>query len=308
MRIKEDGSVGIGIASPEAVLHVKDTSNDSATTSAESVSYATQKVQVKNSSSMSLYTGSISGGIYQQVANYNGGSQYPLCLNPYGGKVAIGGTSPLSPLHIRGNNCRLLIADSSENDADTNNFNCGIAFVDNTYDGTTTYAGNPAAGMGFFIGHLSGGSKEVNVKNLTGELSFGTRNVHQAMYINNDGAVGVGNASPDEKLHVNGNILTNNSRFNSVRKTVNLAYNSTTTVHTMSSGDCGLLFAISAIGSGQHFGVMIFQWTSGRSSASTHTIFNSGYPTFTSNGTNIWIKHTDSNQATLSTDIRILKF
>jgi hypothetical protein len=123
-------------------------------------------------------------------------------------RVGIGTTDPLHTLHIRGDNCRLVIADSSEDDADTNAFNCGIAFVDNTHDGTTTYTGNPEAGMGFFLGHLSSSSKEVNMKNLTGPLSFGTRNTNKAMYINNDGNVGIGTTTPSAPLDVPGGIAS----------------------------------------------------------------------------------------------------
>ena len=118
------------------------------------------------------------------------------------GKFGLNQTDPKCQLHIRGDDCRLAIADSGQNDADTNAFTCSIAFVDNTWTGEHRYAYNPEAGVGFYLGHMSGSNKEVNMRNLTGPLSFGTRNTNRALFIDDDGNIGLGVSSPTDKLNV----------------------------------------------------------------------------------------------------------
>jgi hypothetical protein len=98
----QTGNVGIGEAVPSATLHIRDLSNNPATTASEAVTHATQRIQVQNSSSLSLYTGSVTGAVHQQVANFSGTSTYPLCLNPFGGNVGIGTASPATRLDVNG--------------------------------------------------------------------------------------------------------------------------------------------------------------------------------------------------------------
>ena len=176
------------------------------------------------------------------------------------GNVGIGTVDPKSVLHVSGDTPKLAIADNTEDDCDVNGFSTGIAFVDNTWNGSMLYSQNPAAGMGFYLGHLSSSSKEVNMKNLTGELSFGTRNVHQAMYIDNDGNVGIGTTNTHgAKFLVNGTMGTymsgstvanrfyvyNNSYAAPVVNQIHLSlrnYNATAPSHTQADRKSGFWF------------------------------------------------------------------
>ena len=110
-------------------------------------------------------------------------------INTFQGNVGIGTNDPKSALHVSATDGRLAIADSSQDDCDTNAFNCGLVFVDNTWDGTTTNSGNPAAGMGFYIAHSSSSSKLITMRNMTGGITFGTRDQTAAMNIVDSGDI-----------------------------------------------------------------------------------------------------------------------
>lgn len=120
------------------------------------------------------------------------------------GNVGIGTNDPKVALHVSATDGRLAIADASENDCDTNAFNAGLFFVDNTWTGSVLHSGNPSNGMGFYIAHNSSSSKNISMRNMCGSLTFGTRNDTVAMSIDDDGNVGIGTTTPDVKFQVEG--------------------------------------------------------------------------------------------------------
>jgi hypothetical protein len=177
-----DGNVGIGETAPSATLHIRDSSDNPVTTASDAVTHATQRIQVQNLSSMSLYTGSVTNGIHQQVANYSGTSTYALCLNPFGGNVGIGTTSPNAPLAV-----------VSTRNADTWAADKSILDVLNYNGESATY------GMSFAISQSQGDGIIQTFNRNTGVAEYDLRLQPSA------GNVGIGTTNPIYKLDVYSN-------------------------------------------------------------------------------------------------------
>ena len=207
MRIQPTGNVGIGMNTPSVKLHLK---TDWATNDYDGLYIRSNHGQdyVQLGSSTSDQYGGSAGylRLHNQMGNANGGVLLDGAGDSHinGGKLGVGVTYPKAPLHVEANDCVLAISDDTP-DCDVNGFNCALLFTDGTWDGSGGFSGNPANGMAFRLGHMSSGNKEINMRNLTGELTFGTRNNYRAISINNSGLVGIQNNTPYFPLHVLGN-------------------------------------------------------------------------------------------------------
>jgi hypothetical protein len=192
MRIKSNGNVGINTTDPKTKLHVA-SANGSDTPTAGT---ATGGLFVSNTNKTYGINMGVSGGgwsfIQGQRADGNT-TLYNLNLQPLGGNVGIGTTSPSELLHLRSTGpARLLIEADSDNVTETDN-----AQIILKQDG------------GAVVGRL-GYRTNTNDLELLNEYSsniyLGTSNSIRAT-LHANGNFGIGNSTPQAKLHVSNGLL-----------------------------------------------------------------------------------------------------
>ena len=123
-RLGYEGDVGIGTTSPSVKLHVAHDTSEYSTSLTDTTTKATLHLKTHGGDSTITSFGGISGGGgYIQRSNGTGTTSYDILLNPYGGDVGIGTTSPATKLHVAG-----AISGSSLNvsDAATTRTNLGL--------------------------------------------------------------------------------------------------------------------------------------------------------------------------------------
>lgn len=211
MTVDDDGKVGIGTVSPDALLHVEDGTNISMSSSADGQikigGSAYNGAIALDGSNMSIYHNSSSRGL---VLGTNETARLTITG---GGDVGIGTTSPAVRLHVEDSSTEIVRVKGSGTtaavmiDADgggssghggylnvkQNGSTCGIFGV------TGAYSGNTNADVGIFA--ESGRRIEFAVNG----------SVTPVMVVHSGGNIGMGTISPSEKLDVVGNATISGS-------------------------------------------------------------------------------------------------
>jgi len=233
MSLTTAGNVGIGTTSPDQKLHVLKgsagsvTSNGDAIITAENSQAGYIQLLVPNANESGVLFGNVSstasGGIIYNNSGTSNGLQFRTNGNltrmaiDSSGNVGIGTTSPQSLLHVNGE--AQIGATSYQDDMNGGkadfSVDCGgtpqISWIGNYLQAGGT---DQNWAMRLYTGALQTYNQDLYViaggTGTTNKLHLGT-NGQNSTIVCNDGNVGIGTTTPDQKLEVNGNAHLNYS-------------------------------------------------------------------------------------------------
>jgi hypothetical protein len=202
--VRNDGNVGVGTASPNGNFEVWGTSGEA------TVSNGINRYQTNSGTNdVSVKLGGVAGAgsagyVWWQGAHAGVANDANLALNPLGGNVGIGTTSPLEKLHVYSANNAYVRLESAINQSS------GFQMYENVfgvpygfslfYDGGST--------NDFLIQSKSNDSltTKVTIKRDSGNFGIGGDPGSAKLYVN--GNVGIGTTSPYAKLSVVGQTVS----------------------------------------------------------------------------------------------------
>ena len=190
-RVDQDGNVGIGTSSPSYKLHVSGTGGTRMSITNTDTNWAALQIQAKGNQADYIFfkddteeRARIAALDSSDLVFYNTDSVTERLRINSSGNVGIGTTSPAARLHVENTNAAIVYVKST-----VNNQNASIWFNSNS--------GGTQADRWEIGTNISAGT----------DLEFFDRlNSVSRMVIQNDGNVGIGTISPNEKLQVAGNI------------------------------------------------------------------------------------------------------
>jgi hypothetical protein len=213
-RIDTSGKVGINVtpaAGTDAKLQVTGGTTN-ATTLATAYSVASTVIVPKSSSGYSLAIASGTGDLPQLQVSANGAAAGDLLIQPYGGNVGIGTSSPLGKVQISGTTQGLTSGYGQLNVFSTDAIGANKG-------GKISFGGVSGASGYDPYGFCSiGGYKEnATSSNFLGYLLFATSDaggsVAERMRIDGSGNVGIGTASPNASAILDAQSTTKGVRF-----------------------------------------------------------------------------------------------